>query len=298
MLQRENIIDRLVKMSDAQKVAWAQDNEFVPRYMQCIHCQQFMVLIKSLHSVDGFCWQCRNYTCSKYQTRKHLRKGGCFETFSTDIVTLAKLMYFWSQNLQQNEILKLTNVSRSLVYKFESFVYKQLAKYFEINPIMLGGPNRICQIDETMLNFKVKSHVGRGPRDKIWCFGIVDTTFVPALGYVCVVPNRTANTLLPIITRVVRPGTIIVSDEWPGYNKIEIITGLDHFRVCHKENFVCTETGMHTQNIESYWNKIKIIIKKMKGVLPCKHNDLLNAFMWKERSVGYEWQRMVDLIKL
>jgi hypothetical protein len=75
-----------------------------------------------------------------------------------------------------------------------NFFCEKIKIYFERYPIKLGGSNRFCQIDESKLNFNVKSHVSRDPREKIWCFGIADTT--TALGYCCVVSDRTANTLL------------------------------------------------------------------------------------------------------
>jgi hypothetical protein len=48
-------------------------------------------------------------------------------------------------------------------------------------------------------------------------FGMVDTSQTPALGVMTTVAKRDAATLLPIIARHVRPGTIIHSDEWAAY---------------------------------------------------------------------------------
>jgi hypothetical protein len=149
-----------------------------------------------------------------------------------------------------------------------------------------------------MLNFKVKSHVGRGPRRKIWCFGIVDATFTSALGFLKIVPDRTANILLPIIGEVVREGSVILSDEWPAYRQIQTVLGLTHFSVCHKENFIHPISGIHTQNVESYWNKLKMVIKAMKGVNESKHNDLIDVFLWRERVINCEWTAMKSLLLL
>jgi hypothetical protein len=90
----------------------------------------------------------------------------------------------------------------------------------------------------------------------LWVFGIVDTTFTPARGYVELVDRRNAETLLPIISKVCRPHTIIHSDEWPAYKNIKDI-GFEHSQVNHSYTFVNRKNGVHTQNIESYWNKIK-----------------------------------------
>ena len=77
-----------------------------------------------------------------------------------------------------------------------------------------------------------------------------------------IVENRGAEILLPIIQSVVRPGSIVHSDEWRSYRQIQGRTGLSHRTVNHSINFVEPITGVHTQNIESYWNVKKTVIKK------------------------------------
>ena len=47
---------------------------------------------------------------------------------------------------------------------------------------------------------------------------MADTSQQPALGYMQIVPNRTASTLLPIIQAHIAPGTTVHSDEWPAYS--------------------------------------------------------------------------------
>ena len=59
-----------------------------------------------------------------------------------------------------------------------------------------------------------------------------------------------------------RPGSIVHSDEWRSYRQIQGQTGLSHRTVNHSINFVEPITGVHTQNIESYWNVKKNLIKK------------------------------------
>ena len=38
-----------------------------------------------------------------------------------------------------------------------------------------------------------------------------------------------------------------------------------HRTVNHSVEFVDSVTGVHTQNIESYWNRVKMKLKRMKG---------------------------------
>ena len=113
---------------------------------------------------------------------------------------------------------------------------------------------------------------------------MVDTSHTPAIGYVQIVNQRNAATLLPIIQAHIAPGTVVHSDEWAAYNHVATLPDVaSHSTVNLSITFINPVTGTHTQNIESYWNRIKTKFKRMKG---CHANQLpsyLDEFMWRER---------------
>ena len=118
-------------------------------------------------------------------------------------------------------------------------------------------------------------------------FGLADTSQSPATGYVQIVPDRTAATLLPIIQAHVLPGTIIHSDMWSAYRCVQSLPNVaSHGSVNHSVEFVNSVTGVHTQNIESYWNRIKTKLKRMKGVRPDQLPSYLDEYMWREKNAG------------
>ncbi len=41
--------------------------------------------------------------------------------------------------------------------------------------------------------------------------------------------------------------------------------------------------GVHTQNIESYWNRVKTKLKRMRGCHGTEIDSYLDEFMWRER---------------
>ena len=97
-------------------------------------------------------------------------------------------------------------------------------------------------------------------------FGLADMSTTPATGFVQLVADRRAVTLLPIIQAHVQPGTVIHSDCWAAYNNVASLPNVgSHGTVNHSIEFVNSVTGVHTQNIESYWNRIKIKLKRMRG---------------------------------
>ena len=91
----------------------------------------------------------------------------------------------------------------------------------------------------------------------IWVFGMVDTTEVPAIGYMEIVDSRDATTLFPIVEAHIRPGTILWLDKWAAYNRLSsTVPGVaGHQAVNHSLHFRDPTTGVHTNTIESYWNR-------------------------------------------
>ena len=99
-----------------------------------------------------------------------------------------------------------------------------------------------------------------------------------------IVPNRTAATLLPILQQHLRSGTTVHSDQWAAYNRVQQLPSVaTPNTVNHSLHFVDPATGVHTQNVESYWNRVKGKFKRMKGVHEDMLSSYLDEFMWRER---------------
>ena len=106
----------------------------------------------------------------------------------------------------------------------------------------------------------------------------------PAMGYMQIVPDRTAQTLLPIIQRHTLPNTTVHSDQWQSYSRVQTLPNVSSYStVNHSLHFVDPATGVHTQNIESYWGKVKLKFKRMKGCHASQLPSYLDEFMWRER---------------
>ena len=127
-------------------------------------------------------------------------------------------------------------------------------------------------------------HRGRSTTNEIWVFGLVDTSRTPALGYMEIVSDGSAATLLPIIQAHVAPDTIIHSDQWAAYNSVPSLPNVGSYSaVNHSLHFVDPATGTHTQNVESYWNRVKTKFKRMKGCDGHQLPSYLDKFMCRER---------------
>jgi hypothetical protein len=96
-----------------------------------------------------------------------------------------------------------------------------------------------------------------------WVFGVVTTEFQPVKGYYQVVEKRDRDTLLPIIDTC-----LMHTNDWGAYDHLDQL--LPNRVVNHSNNVVDPATGVHTQDIESVWNKLKVPIALF-------HNDVTSC---------------------
>ena len=70
---------------------------------------------------------------------------------------------------------------------------------------------------------------------------------------------------------------------WAAYRNLSALSHVaSHSTVNHSVELVAP-SGTHTQNIESYWNRVKMRIKRMKGCREFEISGYLDEFMWRER---------------
>ena len=108
------------------------------------------------------------------------------------------------------------------------------------------------------------------------------------------VPRRDRATLIPIIQRCLRPGTEAHTDDWGAYRDLDrhAPNVANHKVVVHVDNFVDPVTGVHTQEIESKWNELKLGVKAKKGIRREDLQAFLDFWMWLEWRGGTKEQRI------
>ena len=168
------------------------------------------------------------------------------------------------------------------IYTWYNYYRDIMSQCLLAQPIQLGGPNTVVEIDESKWGFKRKYHRSRVNPNHDWIFGMIqrDTCKVALI----IVPNRGANDLIPLIQRTVLPGTTIMSDRWAAYNQLSTL-GYRHLSVNHSENFIDPATGAHTQTIEGFWGHSKALFKSMRGArreqLPAYLDEVM--FRWNHK---------------
>ena len=277
----KDTILKLLTSEPREVIIWLQEKKLLKSKLQCEACANPMTFHK-INIIDGYYWRCMKKACENFRKGKSIRTGSVFEKSKVPLRTWIHLMYLWAEGVQLKQACSLASVSKPTGVACFSFFRSVCVTYFQHHPIRLGGPQIVVECDESAFAHKVKYHRGRGPAQTVWVFGLADRSVKPALTYMEVVEKRDANTLLPIIKKVVRPGTIIHSDEWRSYCRIQEL-GFEHRTVNHSVSFINPTNGVHTQTIESNWNRKKSFIKSMRGCRRDLLTSYLNQFMWFER---------------
>ena len=157
----------------------------------------------------------------------------------------------------------MASTSRHTVVDCCNFLREVCEQYLEENPQQLGrggvhedGTSIVVEIGESKY-FHRKYHRGQW-RQGHWVFGAIERHS----GRCCVVevPDRTRETLTPIIQEWILPGSRIISDGWAAYAHIdEINDGIYiHDVIVHQRNSVDPDDPIvHTQNIENTWMRAK-----------------------------------------
>ena len=263
-----------------KQISRLQSKGLLSRNKQCPSCNQPMNMQQRSDITDQYRWRCPWSGCKKSLS---LRSGTFFEQSRLQLRQWIVLMYWWACEYPVKDAAEEAEVDEKTAIQMYQYC-RDVCSWRILNhdsPLLLGGPGVVVQIDESLFRHKPKNHRGRATSREVWVFGLCDTSYSPALGIMCIVPNRSAQTLLPIIQQHVHCGTVIYSDEWAAYRRVQQLQPVSsHSTINHSLHFVEPATGVHTQNIESYWSRVKRRCKRMKGVHESMMSAYLDEFMW------------------
>ena len=142
----------------------------------------------------------------------------------------------------------------------------------------IGGNGVEVEIDESKFG-KRKYHKGHRVEGQ-WVFGGREK-YDKSKVFMVPVKNRKQCTLIPIIQKWIKAGSIIHSDCWKAYNKLSKL-GYTHITVNHSKEFLNAENCACTNSIESDWRHAKLSMPKY-GCHQGLHSGYLAEFMWRRK---------------
>lgn len=100
----------------------------------------------------------------------------------------------------------------------------------------------MCNVLNKLLFFVIiKYNRGRWKKP-VWVLGILHRQGRRKLPIFKIIPNRSADVIIPIIRKYVLPGSEITTDCWRAYNRLQHLN-YTHHKVNHKRYFVHPITG-------------------------------------------------------
>ena len=278
-MRREELHILLAHEKDG--IGWMMSRGLLRSRNVCPKCNGEMHLQTSCKYVDGFVWRCSRNECGRPTIS--VRTGSLFEKSRLPLLTNVKFLYEWARGESGESVRFELGISKPTTILWGQACRDVIEFYYfhMRHDCKIGGPGKIVEIDETIVARR-KYNVGRVVLQQ-WLFGgIVRNSVGQRVEcFLELVADRTRETLHEVLQRRVLSGTFIYSDSWKAYNGLADI-GFLHSKVNHSQNFVNPiDSNVHTQNIESFWSKMKRFFRKHSMKQRIHLDDYILEFLYR-----------------
>lgn len=199
-------------------------------------------------------YKCASKTCHKKFT---VTVGTLFENTKLPLRTWYAAIYLVTSHKKGISSLQLSR-DLGIDKKNAWFVLHRIREAFfpKTEPILTD----VVSVDETFIGGKNKnrhadkkkeSSQGGHSEDKTIVMGAMQ---IGGIVVTKVVPDRTAETLIPVLNKIIKKGSMVVTDEHSGYFRVK--ENFFHVSVNHKQG-VYAQNAFSTNNIEGFWSLFK-----------------------------------------
>ena len=238
--------------------------------------------------------KCKKYFCR--HTMNLYKKNALVRNLKLQDVLL--VVYLWSEGIGFDAITRMTGVGRHGVSWLLADLQQAIMGHCMANPPIMGGKNKVVEIDETEVGKRQKGVKGTPSKIKMDVWGCVDRDSglamlhifnkLDAKGHHRFGPAN-ASEVLPLVAKTISPGSIIFSDGLAAYKKKLAEMGFTHDFVSHQAGQYAKNSRkkklkgirVHTNTIEGVWGNFKNWIRGKKGVYRDRYPLYLYEFMWR-----------------
>ncbi len=148
-------------------------NNFLKRLHECISCNCHYNLVKYTRNKDKLTWRYMNSSCDQYKKYISVRNGFFFENYNTDIQLLFRIVIKYDSGISRANLLQSFEGLETYIEKIvQSIKNKILIPDFSNSKP--GTSGFIVQVDETMMNFKIKGIRSKSPTNRTDALCIVE----------------------------------------------------------------------------------------------------------------------------
>lgn len=152
-----------------------------------------------------------------------------------DIGKVIELLYCWIHKFRVIDAAREVGVTCRTVIDYYNFCREICGYALEDSASQIGGPGQFVLISQSKFIFR---KLGKGwsprPREEGWVFGgqVKNTDKV----FMVRVPSIEKSSLVSVIQTYIKPGSIIVTEDWKAYNELDRTKNL--LGVCGLRSFV------------------------------------------------------------
>lgn len=234
-----------------------------------------------------FCTRCGSRKVSKIRRGRYLCRRCRYEFGDFTGRWIGKLNiscrnWLWIIKLFELEVsARKTSIQMGVSYptvlKAFHILRKAITAHSIDGDILLQGE---IEADETYFGGRRKGKRGRGARNKIPVFGILERKGIVKVE---VLRNVTAEEILNHTIKTVRRGSIVYTDKFKSYDSL-MFCGYRHLRIDHGKRFA--KGKVYINGLEGFWSYAKERIIKFHGVSKEKF-----PFYLKEMEFRYNHRR-------
>jgi transposase len=279
--------------------------EFEQEYPDDAACLEALVARLYPHGI--FCPKCQKvtkhhrvksrtcYECQFCGHQEYPMKGTIFEGSATSLRLWFYAMYLMASTRCGISAKQLER-ELGVTYKTAWRMFNKIRSLLDQDDGENGPLSGTVEADETFIGGKAKWKnqgrpvgKGRGPVGKTAVHGMAQRAKDGKPGRVVakVVPDVAERTLPPRVEAKVLPASVVYTDEWRPYDRLEGM-GYQHSRVNHSQK-VYVAGDVHTNTIEGFWSLAKRGISGVYHSVSTQHlQSYLDeyAFRYNHRDVG------------
>jgi len=169
-----------------------------------------------------------------------------------------KLLEFFVLEVTARSAADLLGIQPNTAIVFYQKIRRVISSHLEqdAQEILDGA----LELDESYFGGKRKGKRGRGAAGKVAVFGILKRH---GKVYTAVVDDTKTRTLIPIISRKIKPDSVVYTDSYSAYNALDV-SRFHHHCINHSTHF--GEGKNHINGIENFWNQAKRVLRKYNGI--------------------------------
>jgi transposase-like protein len=197
----------------------------------------------------------RAYSCQWCGHHLHPTVGTPFEQTRTPLQLWFYAIHLFTttrNGVAAKELERQLGVTYKTAWRMAGLIREHMANVD--GETLLGGPEQVVQIDETMVGGKARAPHWRS--NKTVVLGMVERGGELITR---VVDGNRKHHLLPQIQAHIRPGTEIHSDESSSYRTLHTL-GYAHKQVNHSKGQYVSPDGCTVNAIEGFWSQLKRMI--------------------------------------